>query len=481
MNETQQQVQQSIYNSGIVGSAISDNVNETKALAQVQAQGSQDKSTAIPVAIVQPLNSDDIALPQQNSNSSDNTDYSSFFKMIASTLDAVNTNIQNFSSVISDAIDTLFPIKTAQSRSATNPIEKISSINQTQSDGGLGLLGSIAAGVGGASLLSTLFGGEDKKEPPPSNAPKTPPITPSTPLTTLSNEPSPTSDGSTSTTLKTPPITPSTPLTTLDGSISTTPKTPPTTSPTPPITPYNEPPSPNALKTPPITPSTPLTTLSNEPSPTSDGSTSAESPSQPPVAPSPVLDSTGVNPRNAIAGAQLGAAAANKASPTSVLGRGAGGANKLLGVAGLGYEGYERYTQGQSPGKIATVMGSGLIGAQGGAILGAKTGAVIGSLGGPIGAGIGAFAGGVVGGAVGYLGGEFAAESLFPEDNTGDKINQQSIEASNNKSEVNNINLPPQQVSQPAPATPQPQTSSPSVSDVPSCDRSLPETLDCKF
>ena len=44
MNETQQQVQQSVYNSGIVGSAISDNVNETKALAQVQAQGSQEQS-----------------------------------------------------------------------------------------------------------------------------------------------------------------------------------------------------------------------------------------------------------------------------------------------------------------------------------------------------------------------------------------------------------------------------------------------------
>ena len=405
MNETQQQVQQSVYNSGIVGSAISDNVNETKTLSQVQARGSQGQSAAVPVEAVQPLNSDDIALPQQNSNAVDNTDYSSFFKMIASTLDAVNTNIQNFSSVISDAIDTLFPIKTAQSRSATNPIEKISSINQTQSNGGLGLLGSIAAGVGGASLLSTLFGEEDKKEPPPSNAPETPPITPSTPLTTLSNEPSP----------------------------------------------------------------------------TSDGSTSAESPSQPPVATSPMPDSAGVTPKNAILGAQLVAAAANKASPTSVLGRGAGGASKLLGVAGLGYEGYERYTQGQSPGKIATVMGSGLIGAQGEAILGAKTGAVIGSLGGPIGAGIGAFAGGEVGGAVGYLGSKFAAESLFPEDNTGDKINQQSIEASNNKSEVNNINLPPQQISQPAPATSQPQTSSPSVSDVPSCDRSLPETLDCKF
>ena len=412
MNETQQQVQQSVYNSGIVGSAISDNVNETKALAQVQAQGSQDQSAAVPVAAVQPLNSDDIALPQQNSNSADSTDYSSFFEMIASTLDAVNTNIENLSSVISDVIDTLFPTKTAQSRSATNPIEKISSTNQTQSDGGLGLLGSIAAGVGGASLLSRLFGGEDKTEPPPPNAPKTPPT--------------------------------------------------------------------NAAGSPPGSLETP-TTPSNESPPTSDGSTSAGSPSQPPVTPSPVLDSTGVNPSTVIAGASVSTFAANlfKPSPTSLLGRALPMANRLLLPAALGYEGYDRYTKrGQTPGEIATVMGAGLAGMWAGAAGGAKLGGAVGALAGPPGAAIGATIGGFVGGGLGYYGSEYVAETMT----TGDKLNQESVEASENtKPEVNNITLPPKQVSQSAPTPPQQQSSSPGVGDVPGCDRSLPETLDCKF
>ena len=424
MNETQQQVQQSVYNSGIIGSAISDNVNETKALAQVQAQGSQEQSAAVPVAAVQPLNSDDIALPQQNSNSADSTDYSSFFEMIASTLDAVNTNIENLSSVISDVIDTLFPTKTAQSRSATNPIEKISSTNQTQSDSGLGLLGSIAAGVGGASLLSTLFGGED--EPPPPNAPQTPP-------------------------------------TNMAGSPPDAPKTPPT----------------NAAGSPPGSLETP-TTPSNESPPTSDGSTSAGSPSQPPVTPSPVLDSTGVNPSTVIAGASVSTFAANlfKPSPTSLLGRALPMANRLLLPAALGYEGYDRYTKrGQTPGEIATVMGAGLAGMWAGAAGGAKLGGAVGALAGPPGAAIGATIGGFVGGGLGSYGSEYVAETMT----TGDKLNQESVEASQTNSEVNNITLPSEQVSQPAPTPPQQQSSSPGVGDVPGCDRSLPETLDCKF
>jgi len=198
---TQQQVQQSIYGSGIVGSAISDNINETKALAQVQAQGSQEQSAVIPVATVQPLNSDDIALPQQNFNQTDNADYSSFFEMIASTLDSVNTNIENLSSVILDAFDTLFPTKEAKSRTANNPFDRLQNDKDqsNQSGGGLGLLGSIAAGVGGASLLSTLFGGEeDKKESPQPNTPETPPTnvaesppgSPETPADISTNTPS---------------------------------------------------------------------------------------------------------------------------------------------------------------------------------------------------------------------------------------------------------------------------------------------------
>ena len=424
MNETQQQVQQSVYNSGIIGSAISDNVNETKALAQVQAQGSQDQSAAIPVAAVQPLNSDDIALPQQNSNSADSTDYSSFFEMIASTLDAVNTNIENLSSVISDVIDTLFPTKTAQSRSATNPIEKISSTNQTQSDSGLGLLGSIAAGVGGASLLSTLFGGED--EPPPPNAPETPP-------TNMAGSP----PGS----LETPP-------TNAEGS------------------------PPGSLETP--------TTPSNESPPTSDGSTSAGSPSQPPVTPSPVLDSTGVNPSTVIAGASVSTFAANlfKPSPTSLLGRALPMANRLLLPAALGYEGYDRYTRGQTPGEIATVMGAGLTGMWAGAVGGAKLGGAAGAFFGPPGAAIGATIGGFVGGGLGYYGSEYVAETMT----IGNKLNQESVEASgNNTPEVHHITLPTEQVSQSAPTPPQQQSSSLGVGDVPGCDRPLPSSLDCKF
>jgi predicted lipid-binding transport protein (Tim44 family) len=132
----------------------------------------------------------------------------------------------------------------------------------------------------------------------------------------------------------------------------------------------------------------------------------------------------------------------------------------------LPLEAYTRIDNGESPYRVGASMVGGLAVGAIGSLAGTFTAGPFGS---------------VAGGLGGYIAGEKLAEKLFDSSNIGNKINQQSIEASNNKSEVNNINLPPQQVSQPAPSTPQPQTSSPSVSDVPSCDRSLPETLDCKF
>jgi hypothetical protein len=200
-----------------------------------------------------------------------------------------------------------------------------------------------------------------------------------------------------------------------------------------------------------------------------------------------VLDSTGVNPSNVIAGASVSTFAVEKVlkpSPTSLFGRALPWANRLLLPAALGYEGYDRYTQGQSPEEIATVMGSGLVGMGAGAIGGAKLlGAAGFAIGGPPGAAIGGAIGGFAGGGFGYWGGEYAAERmLFSDDSTGDKLNQKSVEASgNNKTEVHNITLPPEQISQPAPTPPQQQSSSPGVGDVPACDRSLPDTLDCKF
>jgi len=412
MNETQQQVQQSVYNSGIVGSAISDNVNETKTLSQVQAQGSQGQSAAVPVEAVQPLNSDDIALPQQNSNAVDNTDYSSFFELMSSTLDAVNTNIENLSSVITDVIDTLFPTKTAQSRSATNPIEKISSTNQTDSTGGLGLLGSIAAGVGGASLLSTLFGGEDKKEPPPSNAPETPPT--------------------------------------------------------------------NAAGSPPGSPETPADTSTNTPP-----SASLESPSttNPNVS---TTEKLGGAAAAAVAGKALEKVPMPNVKSPAYVQKVGDALQKIPGSGivstGLGFtakvaskvapflrplEAYTRIDNGESPYRVGASMVGGFAGGAIASLAGTATLGPVGSVAGMYG---------------GYYGGEKLIEKLFDSSDIGKKLNQESARASeNNKSEVNNINLPPQQVSQPAPVTPQPQTSSPSVSDVPSCDRSLPETLDCKF
>jgi hypothetical protein len=200
-----------------------------------------------------------------------------------------------------------------------------------------------------------------------------------------------------------------------------------------------------------------------------------------------VLDNTGVNPSNVIAGATVSTFAAEKVlkpSPTSLFGRALPWANRLLRPAALGYEGYDRYTRGQNPGEIATIMGSGLVGMQAGAIGGAKLGGAAGfAVGGPPGAAIGGAIGGFVGGGLGYWGSEYAAERmLFSDDSTGDKLNQESVEASgNNKTEVHNITLPPEQVSQPAQTPPQKQSSSPGIGDVPGCDRSLPETLDCKF
>ena len=200
-----------------------------------------------------------------------------------------------------------------------------------------------------------------------------------------------------------------------------------------------------------------------------------------------MLDSTGVNPSTVIAGGSVSTFAAEKVlkpSPTSLFGRALPWANRLLRTAALGYEGYDRYTRGQNPGEIATVMGSGLVGMQAGAIGGAKLGGAAGfAVGGPPGAAISGAIGGFVGGGLGYWGGEYAAERmLFSDDSTGDKLNQESVEASgNNKIEVHNITLPPEQVSQPAQTPPQKQSSSPGVGDVPGCDRSLPETLDCKF
>jgi hypothetical protein len=412
MNETQQQVQQSVYNSGIVGSAISDNVNETKTLSQVQAQGSQGQTAAVPVEVVQPLNSDDIALPQQNSNAVDNTDYSSFFELMSSTLDAVNTNIENLSSVITDVIDTLFPTKTAQSRSATNPIEKISSTNQTDSTGGLGLLGSIAAGVGGASLLSTLFGGEDKKEPPPSNAPETPP-------------------------------------TNAAGSPLGSPETPADTS-------TNTPPS-ASLETPSTTKPTATTTEKL------GGAAAA-------AVAGKALEKVPMPNVKSPAYVQKVGSAVQKIPGSGVTSKGLGFIGKAASKVApflLPLEAYTRIDNGESPYRVGASMVGGLAVGAIGSLAGTFTAGPVGS---------------VAGGLGGYIAGEKLAEKLFDSSDIGKKLNQESAGASeNNKPEVNNINFPPQQVSQPAPSTPQPQTSSPSVSDVPSCDRSLPETLDCKF
>lgn len=412
MNETQQQVQQSVYNSGIVGSAISDNVNETKTLSQVQAQGSQGQTAAVPVEVVQPLNSDDIALPQQNSNAVDNTDYSSFFELMTSTLDAVNTNIENLSSVITDVIDILFPTKTAQSRSATNPIEKISSTNQTDSTGGLGLLGSIAAGVGGASLLSTLFGGEDKKEPPPSNAPKTPP-------------------------------------TNAAGSPLGSPETPADTS-------TNTPPS-ASLETPSTTKTTATTTEKL------GGAAAA-------AVAGKALEKVPMPNVKSPAYVQKVGSAVQKIPGNGIVSKGLGFIGKAASKVApflLPLEAYTRIDNGESPYRVGASMVGGLAVGAIGSLAGTFTAGPVGS---------------VVGGLGGYFAGEKIAEELFDSSDIGNKLNQKSAGASeNNKPEVNNITLPPQQISQSAPAMPQPQTSSPSVSDVPSCDRSLPETLDCKF
>lgn len=412
MNETQQQVQQSVYNSGIVGSAISDNVNESKTLAQVQAQGSQDQSVAVPVAAVQPLNSDDIALPQQNSNSADSTDYSSFFEMIASTLDAVNTNIENLSSVISDVIDTLFPTKTAQSRSATNPIEKISSTNQTQSDGGLGLLGSIAAGVGGASLLSTLFGGKDKKEPPPPNAPETPP-------------------------------------TNMVGSPPGSPETPVDTS-------TDIPPS--------VSLETPSTTNPNVTTTEKLGGAAAAGVAE------KALEKVPMPNVKSPAYVQKAGNAIQKVLGSGVASKGLGFIGKAASKVApflLPLEAYTRLDSGESPYRVGTSMIGGLAVGAIGSLAGTFTAGPVGS---------------VAGGLGGYIAGEKLAEKLFDDSDIGNKLNQESAGASeNNKPEVNNITLPPEQINQPAQTAPQQQSSSPGVGDVPGCDRSLPETLDCKF
>ena len=414
MNETQQQVQQAVYNSGIVGSAISDNVNETKTLSQVQAQGSQSQTAAVPVEAVQPLNSDDIALPQQNSNAVDNIDYSSFFEMIASTLDAVNTNIENLSSVITDVIDSLFPTSRIQAKPANQPLEKISSTNQTDSTGGLGLLGSIAAGVGGASLLSNLFGGGKKEETPPPES-----------------------------------TTPQTPPTNMVGS-------PPVSSETPAETPSNIPPT-EPLESPSITNPNVSTTekLGGAATVAVAGKTLEKLP-MPNVQSPKYVQKVG--------------SAVQKIPGSGIVSKGLGFIGKAASKVApflLPIEAYTRLDKGESPFRVAASMAGGLA-------LGTVGGLVGTAAAGPV----GSFAGGVGG----YAAGEYAVESLFDNSDVGKRLNQESAETSNNnKPEVNNINLPPQQVSQPAPVTSQPQTSSPSVSDVPSCDRSLPETLDCKF
>jgi len=438
MNETQQQVQQSVYNSGIVGSAISNNVNETKTLSQVQAQGSQGQTAAVPVEVVQPLNSDDIALPQQNSNAVDNTDYSSFFELMSSTLDAINTNIENLSSVITDVIDTLFPTKTAQSRSATNPIEKISSTNQTDSTGGLGLLGSIAAGIGGASLLSTLFGEKDKKEPLPSDVPETPPTN---------------AEGS-------PPGSPETPPTNAEGSPPGSPETPVDTS-------TNTPPS-ASLETPSTTKPTATTTekLGGAAAAAVAGKALEKVPMPNVKSPAYVQKvGSAVQPY-----VQKVGSAVQKIPGSGVASKGLGFIGKAASKVApflLPLEAYTRIDNGESPYRVGASMVGGLAVGAIGSLAGTFTAGPVGS---------------VAGGLGGYIAGEKLAEKLFDSSDIGNKLNQESAGASeNNKPEVNNITLPPQQISQSAPATPQPQTSSPSVSDVPSCDRSLPETLDCKF
>lgn len=78
---------------------------------------------------------------------------------------------------------------------------------------------------------------------------------------------------------------------------------------------------------------------------------------------------------------------------------------KVLGTIGVGLDVYDRYSEDQSFGQIATGVGSSLVGS----MVGGRAGAALGSSAGPI----GGIVGSVIGSTVGYLGGGYVGDKLY--------------------------------------------------------------------
>ena len=86
---------------------------------------------------------------------------------------------------------------------------------------------------------------------------------------------------------------------------------------------------------------------------------------------------------------------------------------RALGAAGVGLDIYDRTTSGQSVGKTAIGVGSGLAGSSAGASAGAAIGAAVGSVVPVAGTAAGGIAGGLIGGALGYFGGSYVGDKAY--------------------------------------------------------------------